>query len=306
MAKIFDYVKNLFWLLLILQLAPSLLKSIKLQYENVFESQTKVGLITIKGVLYDSTTHVRNLRKFFENNDIKAIVLKIESPGGAAGSAQAIFNEIKELKKNVSPKYVVTWIENIAASGGYYVASAADYIVTSPGALVGSIGAYIAHPYFKDFIETYKIKYDIVKTGEYKSVGSPFVELVPAQRELLQSVTDSTYQQFVNDVASQRSKAKLSANTKEWAEGKIFTGEQALKLGLVDKLGSQSTVMEVLKEHAPIIGKIDWVKPTSTKSVWQTLFSTEDEEESRSGLKSICNTVLHAVEERYTSTGINC
>ncbi len=303
MAKMFDYVKNLFWLLLIVQFVPVLIKNLQVQLAPLWETKSKVGLITIDSVLTDSTTYVHQLRKFFEDKEIKAIMLKIESPGGAAGTSQAIFNEIKELKKNVSPKFVLALVENIAASGGYYIACAADYIIATPSAFIGSIGAYIPHPNVREFIEYHKLKYEIIKTGAFKSASSPLFDLSEPERNMLQSLTDNTYEFFVRDVAEQRAKAKLPADSKEWADGKIFTGDQALKLGLIDKLGSLSTAMEVLKEHAPIVGKIDWVKPPKKYSLLSVL-SGENDKEDNTLLHKLSNAFCSVIEKRYSSQSI--
>lgn len=311
MAKLFDYVKNIFFLLILLQIAPSIIKSISKQYSSMWQAQTKVGILPIKGVLSDGTYYIKQLRKFFENDEIKAIVLKIESPGGAAGTSQAIFNEIKELKKTVSPKFVLALIENVAASGGYYIAASADCIVATSSAFIGSIGAYIPHPDFKDFINQYKIDYEVIKAGEYKAAGNPLLHLTDKQRQHFQEVTDNVYAQFVKDIATERAKASISSDSNIWAQGKIFTGELGLKIGLVDKLGSQSTAMEVLKEHAPIVGKIEWVYPEARGGLLANLFSS-DEDEGDSHLHALTKSIGQTLAQSFTQSvetqqsGINC
>lgn len=305
MTKFSDYLKNIFWLLIILQLAPAFIKNIKTQYEPYLEKKTKVGVICIKGPICNSSKYIKDIKQFFERDDIKAIVLKIDSPGGAAGASQAIFNEIKELKKGIHSKFVLVLVENIAASGGYYIASAADYIVATPAAFIGSIGSYISYPVVKEFIEYHKFKYEIIKSGSFKTVCSPFVEITSEQRAFLQNLSDNVYHQFIKDIKNQRAKANLPADIKEWAEGKIFTGEQALKIGLIDSVGSQTTAVEVLKAKAPIIGKIEWVKPTHKTGILQTLFSGEDESDTESTLESSLKTVCSVFEQRYGNTSAN-
>lgn len=279
MAKFSDFLKNLFLILILVQIGPTLLKSIKTQYSNYLEKKTKVGVLPIKGVIYSSDTYVKDLRTFFEDDEIKAIVLKIECPGGASGASQNIFNEIKVLKCQYK-KYVIAFVENIAASGGYYIASAADYIITAPSSFIGSIGVYIPHPNIKEFIEQYKIKYEVVKTGEYKTMGNPFHDLTENQRKLLQDITNNVYDQFIKDMFEQR--PNLPKDIKVWAEGKIFTGKQALELTLIDELGSQSTVIKTLKEKAQIVEKIEWVKPTKKIGFFQSLLYPGEDEESLS------------------------
>lgn len=310
MAKIFDYAKNIFFLLIALQIVPPLLKNIGKQYSTMFQVHTKVGVLPIKGTLTDGTYYIKQLRKFFESDEIKAIVLKIESPGGAAGTSQAVFNEIKALKKEFGSKFVLALVENIAASGGYYIAAAADYIVATPSAFIGSIGAYIPHPAFKDFINQYKIDYEVIKAGEYKAAGNPFLNLSEKEREHFQILTNNVYDQFVRDIATERAKASISTDSNIWAQGKVFTGEQAFKIGLVDKLGSISTAVDVLKEHAPIAGKIEWVYPEVRGGFLASLMgSNEDDGDSHleSTGKSLTRLVANSIISSYQEqTGINC
>lgn len=294
MSKFFTYLSNIVLLLVFLQIAPSLFKDLRKKYENILEPTTKVGLITIKGTLTDSAKYTRSLRKCFEDDDIKAILLRIECPGGYAGTAQSIYNELLALKKQCGNKPVVTLVENIAASGGYYIACATDFIVTPASAFIGSIGAYIALPQVKAFIEKYNIKYDIIKSGAYKAAGSPFLDLTPEQRQQLQSLTDSSYQQFIKDVKARR--PQLPTDIKKWAEGQIFTGEQAYNLKLVDELGSFSAAVRALRRLANFEGKIEWVKPAKSTSLWSSLLSSDSDDESDN------DSVLHAAAQALCAT----
>jgi protease-4 len=298
MATFSDYVKNIFWVLILLQFAPILIKGIKKQYGDLFEPKTKVAVVTFKGMLSNAQNRVKEIRTFFTDTSIKAIVLKIESPGGTPGTSQTIFNEINHYKKLYPQKYVVALVENIAASGGYYVASAANYIIASPGALIGSIGAYMQVASIKEIIDQYKIKYDFIKAGSYKGTGNLLLSLTPEQKAHLQNITDDTYRQFLRDVTSRR--PQLAADSKIWADGKIFTGEQALALKLIDEVGSPSTVEKVLKEKAHIEGPIEWVKPTKRGS-WANLFSDEQEDTDSSFIRSSVNSICSTLEERYGS-----
>ena len=302
MSKFSSLLKNLFWILVLVQIAPTLFKSIKSQYSSLIEPKTKVGVVTIKDTITSSECYVRSLKKFFEDSEIKAIVLKIESPGGVAGASQTIFNEIKSLKSQHN-KYIVAFIENIAASGGYYVACSADHIISSPAAFIGSIGSYIAHPNFKELVEFLKVKYEIIGSGDYKTVGSPFLDLTDNQRKLLQDLSDNVYHQFIKDVAEQR--PSLSADYKLWADGKIFTGQQALVIHLVDELGSQSTVAKTLKEKANIKGKIEWVKAKPNESLFQSLLNNDSGSEQELGFKSLIKLVGGFFVQNNTSNCVN-
>ena len=300
MATFSDYLKNIFWLLLLLQFAPLLIKGIKDQYSDLIESKTKVGVVNIKGTIYSAGSVIKDLKKFFENDEIKAILLKVECPGGSSGSCQTIFNEINYFKTLYPHKYVVALVENIAGSGGYYISAAANYIIASPGSLIGSIGAYIQHPNFKEFIENYKIKYEVVKTGTYKTAGNPLLDLTPEQKAEFQGLSDDIYRQFVRDVSHQR--PHLPADIKLWAEGRVFTGEQALSMKLIDEVGSPATVRRVLKDNAHIDGKIEWVKPTKKLGFLSNLFRDSDDDDS-SYISTAVNGICKVLEKRYATTG---
>jgi protease IV len=298
MSKLFEYIKNIFFVLLILQFAPPLFENLKKQYGRFFESHTKVGYLSIKGVILNSSYYNQYLKKYFEDKDIKAILLFIESPGGAAGSAEAIAREIELLKKEY-PKPIITLSENVLASGGYYVASATDAIIVLPSTLVGSIGTAIPGLFkLEDFIEQYKIHYNVIKAGEYKAVTDPFVNSTPEQNELLQGVVNSSYENFIEHVAKHRPKL-LTSSADTWANGKIFTGNQAVALGLVDAIGSRSETIKKIKDMAIIEGKIEWVKPEKQSGFWN-LFSTPDfAEDAESFTAKMANTVCTVLEKRY-------
>lgn len=269
MNKLSEYLKTAMLLLVILQFTPLLVKNFKLYYEAVVEPKTKVGLVKINQPLSKASTYTKYLRKYFKNNDIKAILLKMECPGGASGTSQAIFQEINALKKEY-PKPVIAYVENICASGGYYIAASADYIVAEPSAIVGSIGAYISAPQLKNLLNKLDIKYEIIKSGDIKGVGDPLLELSPEQRTNLQELSDDTYRQFSQDIAQRRTKLSLK-NVNEWANGKVFTAYQALPLGLVDELGPELVAIEQLKEKAGIETEIEWVKPPKISNLQKML-----------------------------------
>ena len=299
MATFSDYLKNIFWVLLLIQFAPFLIKGIRSQYSDLFEEKTRVGVITIKGMIRSAYPAVKDIKKIFEDKSIKAVVLRVDSPGGGSAAAQSIFHELLHYKKQHPEKYVVTLVEQVAASGGYYVACAADYIISTPSALVGSIGVYIAHPNFKEFIEQFQIKYSITKTGTYKGAGDPLLTLTPEQKAQFQDLSNNTYQQFVKDVAKQR--PQLPHDSTKWAEGKIFTGEQAVGLNLVDETGSPATVEKVLRDKAQIVGRIEWIKPTKKRPFLASIIKPEEDDEDTTFLASVVNSICTTLEARYSS-----
>lgn len=308
--KIFEFFKAIFFLMLILLFARPVYMSIKKMFYSTIENRDYVGVIIIKDTISNGTKYSRHIKEFFEDNSIKAIVLKIDSPGGFAGSTQAIFEEIKYHKKK-NNKPVITFIENICASGGYYIAATSDHIIATPSAYIGSIGAYMAYPELKDFINYYNINYKIVQAGKYKTIGNPFANSATEdQNKLLQQLTDDTYEQFISDVASSRPKLDL-AKSKDWADGKIFTGRQALKLGLVDSLGGFSNLIDIVKKEAAIENEIEWVKVPKKHSGIASYFDTDDETSdgsfvnsnySNSSINNIASSIIEQLEKKYLDT----
>lgn len=276
-----DLLKNFFFILVIVQIAPPIVQNLVKQYHAIIEQRTKVAILPIKGVLYDSTYLIKRLRKLFENQEIKAILIRMECPGGASGTTQIICEELKALKKE-NPKPVIVLVENICASGGYKIAIAADYIIAPGSAIIGSIGATLPYLFnVKELLEQYKVKYTPITAGNFKNAANPFVEMTQDEKSMLQGITDDAYDQFIKDVSESR---KLSlTTTKDWAEGKIFTGRQAQKMGLIDEVGSLETAIKALKKKAMIEGKIEWVHPPSKFSLWKFMSGNDigqDQEES--------------------------
>lgn len=275
MPRFSDYLKNIFWVILIINFLPGVFSAFRKYTSDFWETKTKVGVVSIGGMITSSDRYAAQLKKFFKNPEIKAIVLKIDSPGGAPGAAQALYQEIRDLKKE-HVKTVIAYSENLCASAAYYIACAADHIITQPSTLVGSIGVFIGYPNLQEFIEQYKIKYTTIQSGDYKAAGLLFKDLTPQQRSMLQSITDDTYKQFVQDVAARRPKV-ATVDPKVWADGKTLSGQQALKLGLIDEIGSQTALAKALKKKAPIEGEITWVHPAKP-GVFASLFGKEEEE----------------------------
>jgi protease IV len=301
MGSLFNYIKNLFLILILLQIAPPLLQNLKNQYFDALELKTKVGCLHIRGIIYDSSYYSANLKKLFENKEIKAILLKIESPGAAAGSAEAIANEINLLKQEF-PKPIVTLCENICTSGSYYIACTTNYIVAPPSALIGSIGTKFPYQFkVNELIEKLHIQYVPIVAGAYKDATDPFVSISPEQKAQLQQVVDDSYQNFIEHVARNRSAISLQ-HTSQWANGKVFTARQALQLGLVDEIGSSSNAINHIKKLAIIEGNIEWVTPVKDHGWWNMLQNKSGDSVSCSlytivdGLHTLATMVVHASE----------
>lgn len=266
-------------------LASSLVKKI----DDIVHPKDKVGVISIEGVIVSCEEYCKQVREFFEDSSIKAILFKINSPGGVDGPSQFLINEIKELKK-INPKPVIVLVESLCGSAAYWIAVAADCIICSPSSIMGCIGTFIPHFDFTAALKNNNVSFDIISSCEHKIAGDPFRELTSSQRDHLQSVIDDAYDLFVTDVATARGISKDAK--KIWADGKIFTGRQALALGLVDKVGSLATVLETLKEKK-ITNRIEWIYPKSQGLVESMLFGPA-QSHSSSYMETLAKNIVSA------------
>jgi protease-4 len=211
----------------------------------------KVALVKVEGLLTTSAAVVEELNDYAEDPSIKAIIIRIDSPGGGVVVSQEIYNAVKNAKKE--GKKVVVSMGTVAASGGYYVAAAADKIVANPGTLTGSLGVKMEFANIERLLNKIGVKGTVVKAGEYKDIGSPYRDMTVQEKKLLQDVIDDVHSQFIEAVAEGRN---LSVpEVKALADGRIFTGRQALDLKLVDQLGDLSESIKVAGELSGIKGK---------------------------------------------------
>jgi protease IV len=194
----------------------------------------KIAIIDITGVIENSDDVIRQLKRYEDDSSVKALVLRIDSPGGGVAASQEIFDQLLRFKEK--HKYIVVSMGSVAASGGYYVACAADTIFADPGTLTGSIGVIFSYPVLQNLLDKVGVKMQVVKSGKLKDVGNYAREPSPEDIAMLQSVIDDTYDQFVKVVAGGRN---LETDyVKSLADGSVFTGRQAKEKGLVDKLGT--------------------------------------------------------------------
>ncbi len=216
--------------------------------DSAFDFGENVGVIEIKGVIADPKPVLEDLRELRKKKSIRAIVLRIDSPGGGVGPSQEIYEEVK---KTTRVKKVVASMGAVAASGGYYVAAAADRIVANPGTLTGSISVLMEFANLESLLNKIGVGAFVLKSGQFKDVGSPLREMTPKERELLQGFIDNVHEQFVIAVADGRkmSKEKVQAV----ADGRILTGEQAQELGLLDSLGN-------LEDAITLAGKLGGIE----------------------------------------------
>lgn len=212
----------------------------------------KVALIKIEGILVDSKDVIEQIEKFKENPTIKAYVVRINSPGGGVVAAQEIYEEIQKVRRLHGKPFIAS-MAAISASGGYYIASATDRIIANPGSITGSIGVIMQIPNISGLLKKVGIKSVVIKSGEHKDLASSTRELTDEEMRILQQVLDDVHDQFIEAVAKGRNidKAKVLA----LADGRIFTGRQALKLGLVDELGNLQDAIDKAAKIGGIVGK---------------------------------------------------
>ncbi len=219
-----------------------------------FEFGEKVGIIEVNGVIADAKNVIQNLKHFREDNSIKAIVIRIDSPGGAVGPSQEIFREIR---KTLNKKRVIASMGAIAASGGYYVAAGTDGIVANPGTITGSIGVIMGFTNYQELLQKIGLVPIVVKSGEFKDIGSPVREMTVKEETILEDFAKKIHRQFIMDIVEGR---KMDQDKVEsLADGRIFTGEESKDLGLVDRLGNLEDAIEWAGRLGGIKGKISAV-----------------------------------------------
>lgn len=208
----------------------------------------RIGVVEVKGLIDESQETLRNIVKFRKDPNVKAIVLRIESPGGAVGPSQEIYREVKRTR-DVKP--VIASLGAVAASGGYYIASAASRIFASPGTVTGSIGVIVYYPNLQGLFDKIGYRMTAIKSGQYKDMGNPDREMTAEEKALLQKTLDQVHLQFIQAVAAGRNLPE--EKIRGISDGRILTGESALELGLVDELGN----LEDAINTAALMGKIE-------------------------------------------------
>ncbi len=227
----------------------------------------KIGIIPIQGPIMQSQNIVSQMVKFRKNKAIKAIVLRIDSPGGGVGPSQEIYREVR---RTIKTKRVIVSMGSLAASGGYYVAAGADKIVASPGTITGSIGVIMQFVQLKELLKKIGISMEVLKSGEFKDIGSPHREMSDEEKELIQELIIDIQDQFVEAVAEGRN---LPVETvREIADGRVFSGAKAKELGLVDVLGNFQDAVNLAKKETGIEGEVTLVYPKKAGlSIWDLI-----------------------------------
>ncbi len=235
-----------------------------------FSTEDRIALIRIEGVIVDSQATVGEIKRFSENPSVKAIVLRIDTPGGGVVPSQEIYDAVKRVR-NKTNKAVIASMGSVAASGGYYIAAATDRIVANPGTLTGSIGVIMETANLEGLLKKIGVEGVIIKSGKYKDVGSPLRKMSAEERGLLQAVMDDVHKQFIEAVAEGRSMELRAAQV--LADGRIFTGRQAKEAKLVDELGDLEDAIQLAAEVVGIEGEPKVVEPRRRFSLREFLDS---------------------------------
>ena len=218
----------------------------------------RLALIRIEGPIIDAKDAIDEIKEYTGDKSIKAIVLRVDSPGGAVAPSQEIYEEVK---KAVAKKKVVVSMGSVAASGGYYISAPATKIIANPGTLTGSIGVIMEIPNIEKLMDKIGIRTEVIKSGRHKDIASAFRSMGKEEREILQGVMDNVHEQFIRAVAEGR-KMKVE-ELRKIADGRIFTGEQAKTYGLVDELGTLEDAIKIaadlagMKEEPEVVSKKD-------------------------------------------------
>jgi protease-4 len=230
----------------------------------------KIGVVDLEGVIADPSETVEQLRKFADDDSIKAIIIHVNSPGGGVAASEEIYRQVKRIRDE-KKKYIVSSIETVGASGAYYVSSATNKIYADNGSVVGSIGVIAEWVNYGDLMRWAKLKPEVLKVGQFKDTGDPTRELTPAERQYMQGLIDNMYGQFVSAVAEGRH-AKVD-DIKPIADGRVWTGQQALSMHLVDQIADFRTAVLDTAKAVKISGEPVLVHPErERKSLLDLLF----------------------------------
>lgn len=230
----------------------------------------KIGVIEVYGVIADSKLIIEQLHDFRDNDSIKALVLRIDSPGGGVGPSQEIHDEVMAVD---ALKPVIVSMGSVAASGGYYIAAPAREIIANPGTIIGSIGVIMEFTNFQELLDKIGLSSVVVKSGEFKDIGSPTRVMTAAERQILQDLIDDVHSQFISSVAEGRNLEETTVRS--LADGRIFSGRKAMEIGLVDRMGNLEVAIKRAAELAGVDGEPTVVYPPSKKPRFIDLFIEE-------------------------------
>ncbi len=244
----------------------------------------KIGVIPINGVIKDADTIIEQLIRFRRDKGIKAIILRIDSPGGGVGPSQEIYSETR---RTTQEKKVIASLGSLSASGAYYIAAGADKIVANPGTLTGSIGVLMEFITIEELLKKIGIEMQVIKSGEFKDIGALNRKMTDREREMLRRLLEDIRNQFVTAVAKGRDMPR--EKVLEIADGRIFSGREAKKIGLVDSLGNFRDAVDLAKTMANIKGEVKLVYPERKRRsiLWDLLF------------KDLIDSIINRIDRHY-------
>jgi protease-4 len=210
---------------------------------DIFSSKEGVGIVELKGLIVSPEQTLKHLTQFRNNPNVKSIVLRIDSPGGAVGASQEIYQEVK---RTSGVKPVIASMGSMGASGGYYAALGADTIIANPGTMTGSIGVIVKFPNLEGLFEKIGYKSEVIKSGPLKDVGASNRPMSEEEHKIMQDLIDNVYGQFVRDIAAARDMPEDTV--RELADGRVYSGEQALEVNLIDSLGNFTDAIAIAAE----------------------------------------------------------
>jgi protease IV len=228
----------------------------------------KIGVVDLDGVIFSPNPVAQQLKKFGDDDSIKAIILHVNSPGGGVAASEEIYREVKRIRDD-KKKRIVASIETVGASGAYYVSSATNKIYADNGSIVGSIGVIAEWVNYGELLQWAKLKQITMKAGEFKDTGSPVRELTPAEREYMQGMIDNMHTQFIQAVADGR-KMKFD-DVKTIANGKVWTGQQAVPMKLIDQVADFQAAVDDTAKSVGIKGEPVLVRPDRDKKTLSDL-----------------------------------
>ncbi|HAY32599.1 MAG TPA: signal peptide peptidase SppA [Ignavibacteria bacterium] len=238
----------------------------------------KIAVVELNFTIFSSEGIVKQFKKYSEDKSIKAILLRVNTPGGGVAASQEIYEIIRKTRDGGKP--VIVSIASLGASGGYYAACGGSTIIADEGSLVGSIGVIIQLINYKELADKIGVKSMTITSGELKDAGNPFNDFSEKDRTYFQEIVDDTYQQFIEVVARER---KIdTAKIKEYATGRVFTGRQALKIGLIDSIGTYEDAIKIAADMAGIEGEPTIVKEKNKTTLFERILDTFSNNELRS------------------------
>lgn len=230
----------------------------------------KVAVIDVTGIISKSDATIKLIHAYRDDPSVKAIVMRIDSPGGSVAPVQEIYTELEKIEKPI-----VASMAGSAASGGYYIACAADTIFANPGTLTGSIGVIMQFTRMKGLYDKVGLEHQVIKSGQFKDTGSPFRTLTEEEQAVLQATVDDVHNQFVDTIAQARSNLLTRAEVVELADGRIFSGRQALDSKLIDQLGNLPDAIKIAGELGGIEGKPKVLRKQKKTSLFEQLLGIE-------------------------------